>query len=275
VNAALERQPYPIARLSDGKSRAILFDSAKCIGCRQCVEACKDWNDLPRGNTYNIGRSTWLTIEPPVLEGTVSVWGRNSCMHCQYPLCAAVCPVEAITQYEEGPVVIDQAACIGCEYCIHACPWQVISKDETSHKAMKCTMCHDRISEGATPFCVQSCPVDALEFGLLEELEPRVAQRANEKAATIYGRQEAGGTQVLHILTAPPQKHGMPQVAPHRYPGYSIPFWKKVKVLFTLTGGIDGKWRAIMNAISKPWRLKYRYWHRGAGAVAVRTRSLP
>jgi Fe-S-cluster-containing dehydrogenase component len=273
VNTAVERRPFPVARLSDGKSRAILFDAAKCIGCRQCVEACKDWNDLPRGNTYKIGRSTWLNIEPPVLEGTVSVWGHKSCMHCQYPLCAAVCPVEAITKYEEGPVVIDQAACIGCEYCIHACPWQVISKDEITHKAMKCTMCHDRIAAGTTPFCVQSCPVGALEFGLLEEIEPRVAHRANETGAIAYGRQEAGGTQVLHILTAAPREHGNPAVVPCRYPGYSIPFWKMARVLISHAGGIDGKWRAIKNAVCKPWRLKYRYWHRGAGAG--RTRSLP
>ena len=260
MSPALERQPYPVARLSDGRTRAILFDSAKCIGCRQCVEACKDWNDLPRGNTYRIGASNWLTIEPPVLEGTATRWGRNSCMHCEYPLCAAVCPVEAITKYQEGPVVIDAAACIGCEYCIHACPWQVISKDEITHKARKCTMCHDRVAGGSMPFCVQSCPVEALEFGLLEELEPRAAQRAKEKAATVYGRQEAGGTQVLHILTAPPQEHGIPAVARNRYPRYYVPFLKMLSVLFSVTGGIEGKWRAVKNAFGKPWRLKYRYW---------------
>src|SRR6266508_2698414 len=101
------RRPYPVKRLLDGKPRSILFDSSKCIGCRQCVEACKDWNELPRGETYVINPSTWLTMEPPVLEGTASIWGRNSCMHCEYPVCAAVCPVEAITKYAEGPVVID------------------------------------------------------------------------------------------------------------------------------------------------------------------------
>ena len=265
MNAAVERKPYPVARLGDGKARAILFDSSKCIGCRQCVEACKDWNDLPRGNTYGIGRSTWLTIEPPVLEGTVSIWGRNSCMHCEEPLCAAVCPVEAITKYDEGPVVIDEAACIGCEYCVHACPWQVIARDPVSKKAKKCTMCSDRVTGGAAPFCVASCPVDALEFDLLEELRARAARRAQELGAIVYGRHEAGGTQVLHVLTALPREHGVPAVAAERYPAYHMPFWKQVIVLFTLTGGIDGKWRAIKNAASKPGRLGYRYWHRSGG----------
>jgi formate dehydrogenase iron-sulfur subunit len=246
--------------LLDGKPRAILFDSSKCIGCRQCVEACKDWNELPRGNSYRIGGSTWLTIEPPVLEGLASVWGRQSCMHCGYPVCAAVCPVEAITKYEEGPVVIDQGVCIGCEYCIHACPWHVIARDEIGGKARKCTMCHDRLVEGAVPFCVQACPVEALEFGLLEEMDARVARRAGELGATVYGRGEAGGTQVLHVLTRPLHEHGMPVVGPERFPAHHIPLRTKAKGLLTLTGGIGGKWRALKNALAKPWRLRYRYW---------------
>lgn len=262
MSAVLERLPYPVARLGDGRARAILFDSSKCIGCRQCVEACKDWNELPRGNTYSIGSSTWLTIEPPVIEGKSSVWGRNSCMHCRYPLCAAVCPVEAITKYEEGPVVIDQAACIGCELCIYACPWQVIAKNPISQKATKCTMCRDRVTDGTEPFCVQACPVGALQFGLHEEVENRVGQRVQELGASAYGRNEAGGTQVLHVLTASPREHGVPQVAAARFPEHRISFGTLLKALLTTTGGIGGKWRALKNAFSKPWRLSYRYWHR-------------
>jgi len=254
--------PYPVATLGDGRARAILFDSAKCIGCRQCVEGCKDWNDLPRGNAYRIGASTWLTIEPPLLEGSSPIWGRNSCMHCRYPLCAAVCPVEAITKYEEGPVVIDQGACIGCELCVHACPWHVIAKDPASNKASKCTMCHDRVAEDSPPFCVQACPVGALEFGLLDELDARAAARAQERHAHVYGRREAGGTQVLHLLDASPGEHGNPEVGPQRYPAHRIPFGTMAKAFFSMRGGIGGKWRAIKNALGKPWRLKYRYWHR-------------
>lgn len=262
ASAAAERRPYPTARLLDGKPRTILFDSSKCIGCRHCVEACKDWNDLPRGEAFRISGSTWLTIEPPVLEGQARVWGRNSCMHCEYPSCAAVCPVEAITKFEEGPVVIDQSKCIGCEYCIHACPWHVIAKSDITGKASKCTMCHDRLREGAMPFCVQACPVEALEFGLVADLNVRARQRAHELGASVYGRQEAGGTRVLHVLTRPPMEHGMPAVGAERYPPHRIPWRTKVKGLVTLTGGLTGKWRAVTNAVTKPWRLKYRYWQR-------------
>jgi Fe-S-cluster-containing dehydrogenase component len=256
------RAPYPIARLSDGQPRAILFDAGKCIGCRQCVEACKDWNDLPRGDYFDVSGSTWLAMMPPVLEGLSEVWGRKSCMHCEYPLCAAVCPVEAITKYEEGPVVIDQATCIGCEYCIHACPWHVIGKHAITGKAAKCTMCVDRIQGGEAPFCVQICPVEALSFGPAADIGAQAHDRAQQLDASVYGEKEAGGTHVLNVLTAPLASHGMPAVPAERFPKHHIPFRTKVLGLFTLTGGLEGKRRAVLNALAKPWRLTYRYLQR-------------
>ncbi len=262
MNAALQRLPYPTGRLADGQARAILFDASRCIGCRQCVEACKDWNDLPRGNSFRLGASTWLAIEPPVMEGQALVWGRKSCVHCEYPLCAAVCPVEAITKYEEGPVVIDPARCIGCEFCVHACPWGAIAKDPMTQKARKCTMCYERLAEKQTPFCVSACPVNALDFGSLEEVRLGVEKRATELNETIYGLREAGGTQVLHLLTRAPGEHALPSVAPERFPRHHVPVSIMLRML-TLTGGLAGKWRALANAVRKPWRLKYRYWHGG------------
>lgn len=256
------RRPYPTKRLIDGKPRAILFDSTQCIGCRQCVEACKDWNELPRADNFAIGSSTWLTIEPPVLDGTASIWGRNSCMHCEYPVCAAVCPVEAITKYEEGPVVIDQDLCIGCEYCVYACPWHVITKSEVTGKSCKCTMCVDRISDNKEPFCVHACPTDALAFGLLEDVQAQAAERAAKSGAKLYGEQQAGGTHVLHVLSDAPVHHGLPAVTTDRYPEHHIPFGKMMGGVFGLEGGLAGKVRSVTNALSKPWRLKYRYWHK-------------
>lgn len=260
--ATVERLPYPTARGLDGEARTILFDAAKCIGCRQCVEACKDWHDLPRGETYRIGASTWLTVEPPVPEGMARIWGRNSCMHCDHPSCAAVCPVEAITKLDEGPVVIDQSTCIGCQYCVHACPWHVIAINPVTGRAIKCTMCHDRLGQGAVPFCVRVCPVDALHFGPAAEMEARADTLAGQGGGSVYGRREAGGTRVLHVLVGSAAAHGLPAVGSGRYPVHRIPWGTTLTGLFTLTGGPRGKWRAIQNAWLKPWRLKYRYWQR-------------
>src|SRR3990172_11733189 len=190
----------PTARLLDGKPRSILFDATTCIGCRQCVQACKDWNDHARTTLYELSATNWLTMEPPVLEGLSPIWARNSCMHCDFAACAAVCPVEAITKCEEGAVVIDQAACIGCEYCIYACPWEVITKNAITGKASKCTMCSDRLSQDKQPFCVQACPVSAMDFGLAEEIVDKAKKRAEAVGGYTYGDQEAGGGRGIHAL---------------------------------------------------------------------------
>lgn len=252
----------PSGRLLDGKPRTILFDASKCIGCRQCVHACKDWNDHPRTSIYAVSGTNWITMEPPVLEGLSPLWARNSCMHCEFPMCAAVCPVEAITKYEEGPVVINQETCIGCEYCIYACPWGVISKHDLTGKASKCTMCSDRVSEQKNPFCVEACPVGALDFGLAEAISAKARKQAQENGCHLYGDREAGGTQLLYILKENKEDYGVRPVGPEKYPGHKIPLGLMLKDLFTLRCGFTGKLRALYLAIIHPGRLIYRYWPR-------------
>lgn len=251
---------FPTGRLIDGKPRSILFDASKCIGCRQCVQACKDWNEHTRGDLFGISSDNWIAMEPPVLEGLSPIWARNSCMHCEYPVCAAVCPVEAITKYEEGAVVIDQDKCIGCEYCINACPWGVIAKDDISGKSTKCTMCSDRISEGQDPFCVQACPVEALAFGPSEDISQKAKGRAAEIGGYLYGETEAGGAQVLYVLKAKLAEYGLRVVGPEKFPKHRIPLSLMIKDLFTLRLGGAAKLRALYLAIIHPQRLKYRYW---------------
>lgn len=252
--------PFPSGRLLDGKPRSILFDSTLCIGCRHCVNACKDWNDNPRETLFEIASDNWITIEPPVMEGQASLWARNSCMHCDYPICAAVCPVEAITRYDEGPVVIDQSKCIGCEYCVNACPWGVISFDKVAHKAAKCTMCSDRLAEGERPFCVQACPVDALDFGLVADMSAKAERRAAELGGSLYGVKEAGGTSLVYVLGKEAADYGLRAVGSERYPHHSIPLSLMIKDLFTFRLGVAAKAQALYLAIVHPRRLAYRYW---------------
>ena len=249
----------PTGRLLDGKPRSILFDATKCIGCRHCVQACKDWNDHPRTTLYALSSTNWITMEPPVLEGLAPLWARNSCMHCDFPACAAVCPVEAITKYEEGPVVINQQTCIGCEYCIHACPWDVITKDDITSKASKCTMCSDRISEDKQPFCVQACPVDALDFGFTEEIADKAKKQAEAVGGYTYGDKEAGGGNVVYVLKESKEKYGVRDIGEQKFPKHKIPLGLMLKDLFTPRCGIPGKLRALYVAIIHPKRLIYRY----------------
>src|SRR6516165_6348960 len=173
----------PTGRLRDGKPRNILFDATKCIGCRHCVQACKDWNDHPRTTLYELSSTNWITMEPPMLEGFSPLWARNSCMHCDFPACAAVCPVEAITKYEEGPVVINQEICIGCEYCIHACPWEVITKNDITSKARK---------------------------------------QAAAMGGYLYGDKEAGGGGVVYVLKEKKEAYGVRDVGDQKFPRHRI-----------------------------------------------------
>lgn len=264
-----DAQQFPKARLLDGKPRAILFDASKCIGCRQCVHACKDWNEHPRTSIYDLSSTNWLAMEPPVLEGLSEHWARNSCMHCEFPACAAVCPVEAITKYEEGPVVIDQDACIGCEYCIYACPWgalsqddirSVVSKDMVTGKAAKCTMCSDRLKENKKPFCVEACPVEALDFGLKEEIHEKAGKRAREVGGSTYGAEEGGGGHVIYVLKEKRETYGIRNVGAEKYPRHRIPLSLMIRDLLTLRCGLSGKLRALNLAVLHPRRLFYRYW---------------
>jgi len=175
-------------------------------------------------------------------------------------MCAAVCPVEAITKYEEGPVVIDPDLCIGCRYCVYACPWGVISTNPTTGKSQKCTMCVDRVRQDQKPFCVHMCPTEALDFGPRDQVEAALAARAKEVGGYIHGQREAGGTQVLYLLTRPVEQHGLRAVGPEKYPRVKLPLALVLKGPFSLSLGLDAKWRALKSALRHPGRLKYRYW---------------
>jgi formate dehydrogenase iron-sulfur subunit len=190
-------------------------------------------------------------------------------MHCEFPACAVVCPVEAITKYEEGPVVINQEVCIGCEYCIYACPWgalsekdirSVVTKDSISGKAAKCTMCSDRVREAKKPFCVDACPVEALDFGLKEEISEKASKRAAEVGGSVYGQTEAGGTQVICVLERDEGRYGFRTVGREKIPRHRIPLSLMLRDLFTLRCGVKGKLRALRLAFARPRRLLYRYW---------------
>ena len=114
-------------------------------------------------------------------------------MHCNFAACAAVCPVEAITKYEEGPVVMRaKIVFMRFDTCIHTCPWEVITKDHIHPQAGKCAMCSDRIREDKQPFCVQACPVNALDFGLSEEISDK-AQKQAEAVGGYHLRRQGSG----------------------------------------------------------------------------------
>jgi len=211
---------------STGNQYAILFDITRCSGCRACENACKNWWNLPADKTTfsktftnppDLTPNTWLLVkyyEVPTESGLQLRFANERCMHCDDPACAKVCPADAITKYSEGPVVIDEDKCIGCKYCIDACPFDIPRYDEETNKVYKCNMCIDRVSVGLEPACVASCPTDALEFGVKEDMLNKAHERVAAMGGYIYGEKEAGGTSVFIITDRTPEEYGYPSVAP-------------------------------------------------------------
>ena len=211
-------------------SKAVLYDANKCIGCRACQIACKQWNELPSDATTNRGTYenpprldahtfTKIRFNEVENDGTFHfVFTKVQCMHCEYPACAAACPVGALQKTDNGPVIYDDNKCFGCRYCMVACPFGIPNYewDTPLPWVRKCTFCADRQSGGLKPACVSTCPTGALKYGEREELiaeaRQRIAEHPSEYVNHIYGEKEAGGTSWLYLSPIPFDKLGFPNI---------------------------------------------------------------
>jgi formate dehydrogenase iron-sulfur subunit len=198
------------------KSKAILVDITKCVGCRNCEQACKETHGLPLENEPTLS-ATALTV----VETRGERFVRRLCMHCQDPACASVCPVGALQKTAGGAVVYDADKCMGCRYCMLACPFQV-PRYEWSKLApyvKKCDLCAGRLQQGGVPACVQACPTGASQFGGRGELLAEAQKRVRENPAyvpRIYGSEEAGGTSVFFLSDVPFEKLGFVAAPPQQ-----------------------------------------------------------
>jgi formate dehydrogenase iron-sulfur subunit len=193
-------------------SKAVLYDATLCIECRQCEHACNQHNKLP-------GETTFTKINVTEIEDNGSlgqVFSKHQCLHCLEPACVEVCPVGALTKTAEGPVVYDEGKCIGCRYCMVACPFRVptFEWDKPMPLIRKCTFCADLLAAGSEPACVGVCPTDALKFGerdeLIAEAMERIVTEPDKYVDHIYGENENGGTSWLYLSPAPFEKLGFP-----------------------------------------------------------------
>jgi formate dehydrogenase iron-sulfur subunit len=212
---------------------AMLFDASKCTACRGCQVACKQWNDLPGEVTKNTGSyqnpkqlsaDTWLVMEFHEVEnGDGLKWGfrRKACMHCLEPACVSACPVGALKKTEEGPVHYDEDRCIGCRYCMVACPFDVptFTWDNGLMEGAvirKCKFCVDRLGSGLEPACAKTCPPGALKFGerdeLLAEAHARIDAEPTKYVGRVYGESEVGGTSILYVSHVPFEDLGLPSL---------------------------------------------------------------
>jgi formate dehydrogenase iron-sulfur subunit len=189
-------------------TRAILIDITKCIGCRSCEQACKEIHGFPQDTEAKLS-TTALTV----VEDHGDRYVRRMCMHCQDPACASACLVGALQKTAAGPVTYDASKCIGCRYCLVACPFSVPRYEWSKlvPYVKKCDMCAARQAKGQLPACVEACPVQASISGtreeLLEEAERRILLDP-KYVKHIYGSEEAGGTSVFFISDVPFEKLG-------------------------------------------------------------------
>ena len=188
-------------------SKAILTDITKCIGCLECVSACKAVNDLdmetPKIWQKNDGLSAdnWTSV----LRKPDNHYVRKQCRHCIEPACVASCPVGALQKTPEGPVIYDSGKCLGCRYCMMSCPFGIprYDWDKTVPYIRKCILCYPRIKEGKQPACTEACPTGATIFGDRSELIARahsiIKENPGKYINRVWGEHEVGGTLVLYI----------------------------------------------------------------------------
>jgi Fe-S-cluster-containing dehydrogenase component len=218
VKAARPRKTAP------EDARGMLYDTTLCIGCKACVRACKEANNLP-ADTRTPG---WENYDAPqdlneytknviklYQEGDRRSYVKTQCMHCVDPGCVGACMIGALKKREYGIVTWDKDRCIGCRYCQMACPFSVPRFEWTDVNPwiVKCEYCRQREGDKQwVPACCEVCPRQAVIHGtyaeLLEEAKRRLAENPDRYVPKIYGETDLGGTQVLYLSHVPFEKLG-------------------------------------------------------------------
>jgi formate dehydrogenase iron-sulfur subunit len=248
----------------------VLIDIARCVGCRSCETACKADHGFPEGESHDLGPQAWTYVKTARLRtprdhmnlGSERAGARTfkvQCMHCVEPACASACPVAALQKTPQGPVVYDAGRCIGCRYCMIACPFQVPRFEW--HKAMpaikKCNMCAERQLAGKMPACVEACPMQALQFGprdrLLAEAARRIASDRSRYIPAIYGAEEGGGTSILYVSDVPFEELGFPVVTRQPLPAYT---WRVLGKLPGLVIGLGATLTAVEAVIRRRMEMQ-------------------
>ncbi len=220
----------------------VLVDTTVCIGCRNCEWACKNAHGLPTKNLDSYSdRSVFEKMRRPS-EKALTVINQYpnpknvkiptdvkvQCMHCDHPACVSACIVGAMSKQENGAVIWDTDKCIGCRYCMVACPFQVpaFQYDKALNpKIMKCDFCFERTKAGKLPACVEICPVETLTYGPRSELikiaRDKIRHNPDRYVDHIYGEYEAGGTSWMYLANQDFAKLAFPKPGDKPMPGTS------------------------------------------------------
>lgn len=232
-----------------------LIDLTKCTGCRGCMVACKQWNQLEAeeteffsGEGYQnpaaMSEHTFTLIKFRDYERNgrhAFSFYKEMCMHCDDAACISVCPVNAFYKTPEGPVIYNAKRCIGCRFCMVGCPFNVPTYEWSKGLPLvtKCDGCYSRIREGLNPACVTACPT-AIDYGPRDEM----LKLANERLKNfpdlyvdeIYGKDEAGGTNVFYLSSEPYEELGFQMVTDRSLPSHTWPALRLVPSIFVTVG---------------------------------------
>jgi Fe-S-cluster-containing dehydrogenase component len=229
------RAAKAVGAASKADPMGVLVDTTLCIGCRQCEGACNDVNKLPPpkrsfddDSVLNTHRDTshreWTVVNRYTMKSGVQITRKQQCMNCVEPACSSACIIRALEKQPDGAVTWREDLCLGCRYCMVACPFDM-PKFEYSKpvpRIRKCQFCFERQEKGRQPGCVEACPVEALKFGprsgLIEEARKRIQGNPKGYVDHIYGEHEAGGTSWLYLANAPFDDLGLQKLSGKDYP---------------------------------------------------------
>lgn len=196
--------------------RAILYDATQCIGCKQCEQACATKNSLAYNDDIAREQKTSDHKFTYVNDQHGDKYMRRLCMHCTDPACVSVCPVGALEKTKNGPVTYDAGKCMGCRYCMVACPYGIPKYEWTKAipTVKKCIMCSDQVALGKPTACAEACPTGATIVGereaLIAEARKRISDNPSNYINHIYGERELGGGSVLLLSSVPFAQFGLP-----------------------------------------------------------------
>ena len=218
---AAERRKAPAGAVG------LLYDATRCIGCKACVAACREANDLPADPG---------PFPDPIYQAPIDLNDRTKniiklykdadslsymkvqCMHCVDPACASACMLGALSKDGQGIVSWEGSRCVGCRYCQMACPFNIpkFEWQARNPKIVKCELCRHLLARGGIPACARACPREAVIFGRREELladaKKRIADNPGRYVPKVYGESDGGGTQVLCLSAVPFEKLGLPDL---------------------------------------------------------------
>lgn len=230
---------------SSSQGVGMLVDTTECIGCRKCEWACDQANHLTQKTIAEFEKTDVLAQERRMAPDAYTVVNRFpnpknpekpimvklQCMHCLQPACTSACLVGALQVAENGAVVYDAWKCLGCRYCMVACPFQVPTYEydhPLTPRVRKCTFCHERVSEeGKIPACAEVCPPMALTFGqragLLELAHEKIQSNPDRYIDHVYGEHEVGGTSWLYLASREFEEIGFLKLGTDSMPSHTEP----------------------------------------------------